>query len=118
MQNRSPPGEKNAGGCCGVAPMDEASSLAVAASSTWTSRWQPAGPAPRRCTRKNASPFSGTSVANSPDDPLVGDKVDLVSSCQNEQAAAKPSDGRSMKAVSQRTATSPGYDVTAVRSKA
>ncbi len=53
-------------------------------------------------------PFSGTSVANSPDDPLVGDNVDLVSSCQNEQPAANPSDGRSMKAVSQRTATGPG----------
>jgi hypothetical protein len=47
-------------------------------------------------------------VANSPVAPLVGDIVDLVSSSQNEHAAANGTDGRSMNPVSQRTTTGTG----------
>jgi hypothetical protein len=36
------------------------------------------------------------------------DKVDLVSSCQNEHAAVNGSDGKSMGPVSQRTVTGRG----------
>ena len=82
--------------------------LPVPTSSKWMSRWQPAEPEPRRCTRTNASPFSGTKVANSPAGPLGGDKVDLVSSCQKEHAASNPSDWRSINPVSQRTAPGGG----------
>src|ERR1700689_4548203 len=105
MQKANPPGEENAGGPRGVAPREVASSRALLTSSTWISRWQPAGPALRRCTRRKASPFSGTRVANSPEVPLAADKVDLVTSSQNEQAAANVLGGKALNPVTQRTAT-------------
>ncbi len=87
----------------------------MATSSTWISRWQPTGPAPRRCTRRKASPFSGMRVANSPEVPLAADKVDLVTSCQKEHADANVPGGKSINPVTQPTATATGYALTLAR---
>lgn len=88
-----------------VAPSARAAAVASASAvrpvSTCRSRWQPPSPSRTRCTRRQASPAAGASVANSPAAPLAAERPLPVTSRQNAVPAWKDAAGKSRKIVSQ-----------------
>src|SRR3954447_14698082 len=70
-------------------------------SRAWRSTWMPLSLESSRCTRRNASPYGGTSVANSPCSPRTSDDPKPVTCCQNATPVSNSSARRSRNAVSQ-----------------